>query len=349
MNRTQWVLAGILALQVVLLGVVIPWTGGQDGGSPRLLLPELESFTPARIEIEEGNDKSVVVRHEGATWTLEAQDGYPADSSKLEGILENLEALKVRRPVVSGSRYHAALKVTEDDHERRVRIWDDASDDPKVDLFVGTSPNYRISHVRRGGDDRVYEARGLSAYDLRAEPGAWVEKQLIDVNADDVVSIKLRNEHGELALEKNEEGSWTIVEPPAAKAPDPAAVDSFVGSLTSLWLVDPAGTTDRPELGLDAPVATVEIAYREGGAAELDEKREDPEEAADESGEGETAQSVEARPVLTVELRVGAEVEGGEGKRYAARGGFAHGVVVSKYDAEKILDKKLDDLYADQE
>ena len=229
----------------------------------------------------------------------------------------------MHRPVVSSSRYHTALKVTEDDHERWLRIWKDPSGDPEVELFLGTSPNYRISHVRLGDDDLVYEVQGLSAHDLRAEAVSWIDKEFVRAPFDRVVGFELRNGHGKFTLEKKD-GGWTLVTPSGSsgKKLNQSAVDSFVRSLASLQAAEPGGRADTPAYGLDEPEAVAEITLLS----------EDPEAGADEGAE-------------IIRLQVGNEVEDGDGKRYASRSGFDFSVVLSKWEAEKMTDKKLEDLF----
>lgn len=317
MTRTQWILSGILAVQVLLLLAAAPWSTDTAVEGSRALLPEFESFTPARLEIHDSNERSVVLDRRGDAWVLEDEDGFPADSSKVEELLDSLEALEVGRPVVTQSRYHDTFKVADDEHERRLRIWKDPGNDPEVELFVGTSPNYRVSHVRLGEDDRVYEASGLGAYDLRSDALSWVKQTFVDIPFDGVTRLALSNEHGRLELAR-EEGAWKLVAPASSddQALDTMAVDSLVRSIASLRLSEPAGSIDTVSQGLDDPAATVEITYRAG--------EEDAEEV--------------------VEVRLGAEVEENSGKRYASRSGFDHAVILSKYDADKLVSQKLADL-----
>jgi len=317
MSRTQWILAGILAVQVLLLIAAAPWSSDRGMESSRALLPELDSFTPARLEIHETAERTVALERRGDLWVLADEDGFPADTSKVEDLIEDLEEVKVRRPVVTQSRYHDTFKVADDDHERRLRIWKDADGDPEIELFVGTSPNYRVSHVRLGDDDRVYEARGLGAYDLRSDAMSWVRRTLVDVPFEDVTRFELSNEHGSFELAR-EDGEWKLVSPAGSEsdALDAAATDSLVRAVASLRLSEPAGPAGTPGYGFDNPAATVRIAHRAG------------EEAAEE----------------VIEVRVGTDVEDGDGKRYASRSGFDHAVVLSKLDADKLTDKKLADL-----
>lgn len=358
MNRTHWILTGVLAVQVALLVLIAPWSTGAGADTPRPLLPELESFTPAKIEVSQGHDKnnkSVVLDHDGDTWTLEGQQGYPADAKKLDGLLDTLKGLKVRRPVVTSSRYHEALKVTDTDYERRIRIWQEPKGKPKIDLLVGTSPNYRISHVRLEGDDRVYEARGLMTSDLQADAGSWIDKQFVNVPFENVTQVTVSNKHGRFELSR-EGDDWKVTPAPGSgKTLDKSKVDSFVRQLASLWLSEPAGSPGTSDYGLDDPAATVEITYRaggsaNGGAAAQEAGAPTKEAGAETSAEGKAGTAAAetkaaAAPRLeTVTLKVGSEATGAEGSRYASRNGFDHAVILSKFDAEKATEKKLSDL-----
>jgi hypothetical protein len=271
----------------------------------------------------------VVLERRGEDWVLEEADGYPADTSKVDDLLDSLEEIRVRRPGVSSDRYHGALKVEDDNHERRLRIWGDSGADPEIELLVGTSPNYRLSHVRRGDEDRVYEARGISTYDLGSEPDAWIDKKFVDIVADNVTSFTLTNGHGSFSLVRDG-GEWALASAADTEL-DQSAVDSLVRSVSRLYLSEPAGPVDPIVHGLDIPVVTVELTTEAPGVPDL---LQDDETPAAETGASEV-----------VTLALGAEVTDGEGKRYASRSGFDFAVVLSKYDADKLNDHKLDDLY----
>ena len=342
MTRTQWTLTVVLAVQVALLLLTTSFSGDTGAGESRPLVPELASITPARIQIADGDDNSVTLERSDRGWTLTDEGGYPATSDRVDNLLEDLEQVEVRRPVVTGSRYHEALKVTDSDFERHVRIWADPAGDPEVDLYVGTSPNYRLSHVRRAEETPVYEARGISTTTLNPDAGAWVDKQILNIEFDRVTALRLRNEHGEFRVERDGE-SWKLTSPTSDKPLDKPAVDSLVRSLSSLWISDPAGKVSSGDFGLDTPVAEVEIAYR---AATPEPPDDESDEAPDDTEASDTAPKPE--PVIeTVTLKIGAESE--EGKRYASKTGFDFAVVLSKYDAEKATAKKLDDLYPDED
>ena len=129
------------------------------------------------------------------------------------------------------------MKVTDDAHERRVRIWG-ANDEPLADLYLGTSPNYQVSHVRRAGEDAVFEARGLSAWDLRTDEASWVRKAFVDAPADAVLSVSVQNVHGRFTLERDtaaeDEPQWRLADGVTPRPLDDGKVDAFVQSIAGL-------------------------------------------------------------------------------------------------------------------
>jgi len=340
MTRAQWTLVGALILQVLLLLAL--GLGGDETGAAqaRALFPSLAEATLARVELQSGADDAgdpLVIELAGESWTLPGRDGFPADGSKVDELLDRLKQLQVRRSVVSGSRYHAAFKVDTDDFERRVKL-SDAEGNELADLILGSSPNYRVSHVRSGDDDRVFEARGLSSWDLNPEVGAWIDKDLIIVPAEDVVAVRIENGAGAFELRRDLEdtsgGAWQLVGDDGSTLDD-SKVDALVRSLAALKLTEPAGRTEDGAFGLEPPTATLELDYHVTSPAEADAEP--------------------ATPVTdTVRLVVGAELtEPGDddtveatGKYYAALSDSDYAVVLGKWDAEKIVDKKSVDLLA---
>ncbi|UCF66864.1 MAG: DUF4340 domain-containing protein [Acidobacteriota bacterium] len=330
MTRAQWTLAGLLAVQLLLLvGFRSPISRGADDPGSRPLIPVLESITPAKLQLEAAGGASVSLQRTEDGWALDAAEGYPADASKVDDLVDELEALRVRRPVVSSTRYHDALKVTESDFERRLRVWDDPSNDPAVDLLLGTSPNYRVSHVRLTDDDRVYEIIGLGPADLRADGASWIERKIVDVAFDDVVRVSLENEEGRFSLERGHEG-WNVVEPSRSSGEglNQTQVDSLVRSLCSLWLTKPIGKKDDEAHGFSSPAARYELTHRPGGIGD----------AADEAPATSTVDDQ-----MTVVL-VGAEVEGESNQRYVTRDGFGFTATASQGSLTNALEKALADL-----
>jgi hypothetical protein len=321
-TRAHKLLAALLAVQVILLVIARgPWAGNRGRTESGPLLPELESVTAQKIEIEDADGKSVVLEREGQAWALETQGGYPADTSRVRQLLTDLAAARKGRPVVSSGRYHKALKVADGAFERRVRLWDGTDRSPRVELYVGTSPSYQASNVRRGGDDRVFEASGINAFDLSAAPDAWVDRNLVSVSSGDVTAIEVKNRGGRFALEKRD-GVWKVTQPAAraGRTADSDKVMEFLRPLAPLSLESPVGARE-PAQGLDDPAAMVVL--KTGGPV---------------------ASAAEANPAAkVVTLLVGAE-KADTGGRFVSTDGFGYTATIVKSTADRILDQKLGDL-----
>lgn len=320
MDRTQRLLLTVLSAQIVLIGLlqlVFPATRAAE--KEQTLFPALASMTPQKVEIDDGTGASVALDRMGGQWTLESPKGYPATASKVEKLIDDIEKLSAGRPVVSNRRNHAALKVADAEFERRVRIWEKPDGKPSAELYLGSSPRFQTSHVRVGGKDPVYETSGLSSYDVPADPGSWIERNLVPIPADSVSAIGVSNGKGSFQLEKKG-GAWSV-RAPAARARaalDAQKVESLVRTLCGASLESPAGPDGDPSYGLGAPAAT--LAFTRTPAP------------------GDTTSSA------TLLVRIGAPVPGKEGARYAARSGLGFAVTVPKYSVDRALEATLSEL-----
>jgi predicted Rdx family selenoprotein len=156
--------------------------------------------------------------------------------------------------------------------------------------------------------------RGLSPWDLRAETAGWVDADLLDVVATDVTSIRLTGGNGSFELTRSDDGGWRRVGNEAAV--DPSQVEQFLRSIEGLTLSEPAGRFAGGEsFGLDDPAMRVELRH-------------------------ETTPGV----TETVVLRVGDVADEESGKRYARVDGSQFVVVLSKWDADRLVDQEFDDL-----
>jgi hypothetical protein len=319
-------LAGLLLLQVVLILLVrSPLSGASAGVESRPLLPALEAFTAARVELagEEGTKVTLVKAGEG--WALEELNGFPADGGKVDDLIDDLRGLQVRRPVVTGSRYHSAFKVSDDENEGRVRIWDDPAEAPEVDLIVGSSPNYRTVHVRLGGESPVFEARDLAVYDVRPDTGSWIEKDLVDIPEAEMVGLLLANENGSFELVR-EGDAWRVADGSEVRGLDPDEVDALIRAARSIQLADAVGPKDASAHGLADAAATLTLRWSPSGAAA-------PPAAAE---------------VNETVVRIGGKLEEQESQRYISRSGFEFTGTVWESSVSKLLEQKLDELIAEE-
>ena len=324
MSRTQTTLLGLLLLQIVLIVFFrSPLSGPSTRSESRPLLPELEALSAERLQIDGASDERITLVRRGEEWTIDEIGGFPADSDKVVRLLESLEGIQVRRPLVSSSSYHDAFKVTSGDHEARLQVWGTGDDAPVVDLILGSSANYRTTHARLGGQDEVYEIQGLAPYDVQAAQASWIHKELAD-DVGEVTSLRLRNAAGRFELERRE-GLWQVSSPVdrLGETLNQESVLELLRAVTGLRLSDAVGPLDETLHGFDSPAATLELAWSSGRPGE------------EESGAGELS------------VLIGGKVPDQDQQRYVTRGGSGFTGTIWETSLERLLDDSLDDLRAE--
>ena len=324
MNRTHGWLLGLLLLQVVLILILrSPFSTGSTGTETHPLLPGLEAFSAARMEIDGADGERVTLTRSGDGWGLDDLGGFPVDEGKVDRVLRKLEEIEVRRPLVTQSTYHDSFRVADDEHEARLRIWAAGEDDARVDLILGSSANYRTTHARVGGQDDVYEIRGLAPYDVSPVSDFWIRKELADDVDGEVDRIELRNVQGSFALVRHE-GLWTVAAP-AGREDEKLNQDevlSLLRTVTGLRLADAAGLLDETAQGFVEPAATLVLGWS------------GTEEGA---GPGE----------LTIE--VGGPVPDREDQRHITRSGFGFAGTIWESSVRRLLEETLETLREEAE
>jgi hypothetical protein len=316
MNRTQLTLAVLLIVQLLLIVLVrSPFSGAAGSVQPHALLPALEAVTPMRLQIVGSDERELTLEKRGDGWVVADLDGFPADGSKIEDLFDNLRGLKVRRPVVSGSRYHETFKVGDDDFEARLRLWDDSADDPRIDLILGTSPTYRAVHVRLAEENPVYEVQGLAAHDVRSDPGTWVDRQLVDVAAEHVVGVTVANDEGSFEIARRD-GTWIVESPEEMQGLtlDDEKVSDLVEASRSIQIAEPVGAAAGDERETADATVALRVATEPEAATEI------------------------------VSVRVGAKVEDNESQRYISRSDFDYLATVWESSVSDLLEAKVLDL-----
>lgn len=169
MNRS--VLAGLLALQVVIVGAVLAWNL-QDPEKPEDFFDFDPSAVSELVIHAEGNEINVV--KSGDSWQL--ADGKPADGEKVTSVLDKLANASTGWPVATSSATAERFEVTESAHQKRLTL--KSADDVVADAYFGTSPGYRKVHVSDADGGPVF-AIEFSNYELGTDNSAWLDKNLL--------------------------------------------------------------------------------------------------------------------------------------------------------------------------
>ena len=331
MNRSHWILTALLVLQLLLILLLrSPFSDAATGsGGARDLLPTLENLNATKIALS-GDEQSVELVRQDDQWRIDALGGFPADGDKVDKLLEDLEGLRVRVPVVTSDRYHDTLQIADDDNSGRVRVWGaEGGDAPEIDLVLGSSPTYRVLHVRHADEDAVFETRGFSAADARPDSAAWIRTSIVEATPEELTALTLENESGRIELLRDATG-WTLVGVPDGKQLDPTKVDSLLRTATGLRFASAVGPLDETAHGFGSPSMTLTLGWLPGGFVP--------------SAEGESSTT---EPAQTLTVRVGSSLADEDSKRYITRSEFGFTGSIWNGSVQSMLDQQVDDLLVD--
>ena len=266
MTKQNKVLAGLLALQAVIL-VVVFWPSGSGSGVEKLF-PGLEEVRVTLVTITDSEGRSIRLKRSPFGCVLADADDYPCLKDKLPDFLNRIVPITTASQVAETKGSHKRLKVAEDDFERIIEL--ELAGGDRYKLYLGTSPRASSGHVRAAGQDKVYLATALSASGAPVQPAAWVDPVYFSVPKDQVASLTQENSEGKVELKKEEGGDWALLGENADRTLDQEKAKSLVAKFGSLRLLRPLGKEELESYGLKEPAAvvTIKIGDDENNAVE---------------------------------------------------------------------------------
>lgn len=195
-------------------------------------------------------------------WVLPGYFNAPADASRISSLVGQLTRLKRGLPVATSAGALRRFKVDDQAFERRLVF----SQGGKViaTLYIGDSSGVRRSNARTADDHAVY-AVDLGAYELPAQPDAWLDQNLLKRNADKLTSIDVeyeRQDHIELQRTKASDAQgfhWSDPSLQAGKAVNETRADALLRDITQLRVQRVLGIESDPEWQQDHPALRLAI------------------------------------------------------------------------------------------
>ena len=261
-SRANQVLAALLIVQAVVLAIVL-WPRSTAGTAGELLLPGLQADQVMQVRMYPsatiGDDQkaSIELLQREGRWVIPAAGDYPCKEGAVPDFLAKLVALKRDRLVTQTADSHKRLKVSDQDYMRFIEIY--LADDTVYRLYLGTSASASAVYIRVAEQNQVYLAPGLSTSDVGTQAAGWVDTLYSSIPQDQMVSVTLQNANGRLALNKGEDGTWTLADLATGETLNQSAVTSWISRVASVRMVAPLGTEAQASYGLDSLKATVQI------------------------------------------------------------------------------------------
>lgn len=259
LTKRNLVLLGLLALQVVLIGIV--YMPRSQGGSSKVFFDGLKPEAVNRLTVATADGRTVTVKRQGSGWVVDTPAQYPADRDKIDNLLTRLTGLRSDRLVAQTKEAHNRFQVGAAHFGQKVTLTLAAGGE-RI-LYLGSSPNYTTVHVRAEGDDTIYLVNELAGWQVPADEKFWWQREYVVVKPEELREINLVNRTGTLRLANNGK-EWQLAEGGAGQALDQTKVQEFVTAVSHIALIDYLGQEEKKEYGLDKPVATLTLTTKAG-------------------------------------------------------------------------------------
>ncbi len=224
------------------------------------LFADLQVNTVASLTIADSENKVTLVKGD-TVWQVEERNGYPANFDELRDMVVNLSRLKIGRSFIGSTESLARLSLmapsASDPSARGKQVTlKDPSGKILADVILG-----QIRKTDGGGDggqylkkadaDTVFLVDGNFRF-LKTAPSQWLEKEILDVKADQVASVTCYAGDAPTpiyALVRPEKGEAARLTPVlTGRTADPAKIEQVFDALAPLTLDDVRSVAAKPPL-----------------------------------------------------------------------------------------------------
>jgi Domain of unknown function (DUF4340) len=176
MKKLTFWLTSLLLIQLLLAAALL-WNSQREArlNQPKPLL-SIDWQAVDSISIED-KSSGVYIEKSEEQWRL-SREQLPASNDKVNELLGSLEKLHTGWPVATTSNSHKRFDVAEDEFIRRVQLYRDG--EVLGELFFGSAPGLRQSHVRRKDDDSIYTV-DIDTLDMLPSSRPWFDTELLAV------------------------------------------------------------------------------------------------------------------------------------------------------------------------
>ncbi len=277
-KRIRW-LGTLLAVQLLMAGgfnLSTLWPLTQPGAAPLVVVSQDHIN---RLVLEGPDHSKVTLEKEGANWTLPDLGQFPADSNRVNSVLEKITSSKTSPPVAITAWAKTRFKVDDEAFERRITLAE--NDKPLATLYVGSSPGLRRSYVRVGGNDAIF-ALELAAYDVPVQLADWEDKTVLRLEMNDITALEIAGLRIEQAAQpasspssmQKDNQPRPAVTPPTWEVKGleagrhlelkSDAVDKLARVLADLSFEKVLGRDLSPEYGLEKPLLKIMLSRKIG-------------------------------------------------------------------------------------
>jgi hypothetical protein len=279
MSRDKLIILGVLVLGLLSFGVYKMAQTDQAIGQPTATAKDFPSVSAPddvdKISIVNGEKGEVVLEKvadpsgapsadggAGGVWKVTKPVAAAANQQTVKDLVANLKELKVESQVNlkldDEVRKDKQLDAT---HGVHVVAWKGA--DKKVDETFGKSGQLGELVVLASQPDKVWAAKGYSAYLYTKEAKDYRDKELLKFDDGNAAQVTIVNSHGTLSFTKGDKWVGTLDKNPIPSFSEDK-VKEMLRAYKALNADDFGDGKSLGDTGLDKPDATVTILLKDG-------------------------------------------------------------------------------------
>jgi hypothetical protein len=263
MKRVHLILVVLLVLQVIL-GVIVFWPRNAATAAGEPVFPGIDTDSIVALTITDDQRRSVSLRKSTGEWVLPDFEDFPAQSDRIDPLLESIAGLSSGRLVTRTATSHKQLQVDPNEYQRRIEF--ETSDGENHVFYLGSSPSYGATHFRVSDKNETYLTDDLSSYDANATATSWISTSYVSTPQEEITGYVLQNANGTFTFSMDSEGKWSMEGLSADETVDDARVGAAVRQAATVSMSGPLGKTAQPSYGLEHPQAVATIYFADGVA-----------------------------------------------------------------------------------
>jgi|GEM_PF-761044 len=249
-----------VVLFLVQIGLLVATHLAKYSDAPRPGKGALLAFNAAEVNevlLEDGEGHHLALKKDQGRWLLPEAGAFPADSAKVQGLIERLAGMQRGWPEATTAEAATRFKVAPDRYVRKLSLLKDGT--ALAIVYFGTSPGLRKIYLR-GDNDPEIQTLALAPHELEVGADNWIDTAILRLKPEQIARIDLPDLH----LERTPDG----LQPANLKAEEEVVKerrDALVKRLAGLTVTALLGSEAKPEYGLDHPTLHATVALDGGG------------------------------------------------------------------------------------
>ncbi|MHC4512666.1 MAG: peptidylprolyl isomerase [Planctomycetota bacterium] len=252
MSNAKLTFLGAIALALVVWSIIL---GSSRPGSAidfvkgRDLLPPYDRDRIAGIEIE-AEDKKVTINKQGDGFVVTSRLSYPADTSKIWGLIADMEGIKCATEISRSKDALAELGVDGGKESTSVRLFDRDGKEI-VGVIAGKSEDkLRGNYVRLSAKDIVYVSTEFLSF--KTDDLDYLNKTMLEVQEKDIAKVEVKGKDRQpYTIESPKESEIKLLGIPTGKGGKTYDYESVFRAGTNLSFEDFKPQSELADLVFD--------------------------------------------------------------------------------------------------